>query len=356
MPGKPGKRGMTVSRLSAFIKKMITFIRASLREFREVIGGESYYPGLKRKNRAERTSDLLKWFLKYREINRFYNLFGFDTHGIDESYINDNRFIKTRDRLNSGTETEKLRNKLLFFKLMSGAGMPVPNVFGVLKDGKFTDTDGGVLPLKELKERKDYFIKDIDGECASFVRHVEDFDDLCSQSEDFTDKILIMQERVRQCPEMNGLNPCAINTVRAVTVRTAGGIKVLAAVLRVGTRETGGVDNWAAGGISVGVKDDGFLEEYGLYKPGHGGRTDRHPDTGTVFSEFCIPGYEKIKEAVCSAHSLFEGVHSVGWDVAVTQDGPVFIEGNDNWEISLMQACCGGLRAQWDEACPSAGD
>jgi hypothetical protein len=37
-------------------------------------------------------------------------------------------------------------------------------------------------------------------------------------------------------------------------------------------------------------------------------------------------------------HSFFYGIHSIGWDIAITEDGPVFIEGNDNWEIPTFQA------------------
>lgn len=29
----------------------------------------------------------------------------------------------------------------------------------------------------------------------------------------------------------------------------------------------------------------------------------------------------------------------IGWDIAITQDGPVIIEGNDNMDIDLPQAC-----------------
>jgi hypothetical protein len=34
----------------------------------------------------------------------------------------------------------------------------------------------------------------------------------------------------------------------------------------------------------------------------------------------------------------------IGWDIAITPDGPVFIEGNDNPEISGLQTVNGGLK------------
>ena len=38
--------------------------------------------------------------------------------------------------------------------------------------------------------------------------------------------------------------------------------------------------------------------------------------------------------------------HSVGWDIAITENGPVFIEGNGLWEISLVQAVHGGMKKE----------
>ena len=43
-------------------------------------------------------------------------------------------------------------------------------------------------------------------------------------------------------------------------------------------------------------------------------------------------------------HTMLPDVYSVGWDVAIGKDGPIFIEGNDNWEINGPQICHGGLK------------
>lgn len=149
---------------------------------------------------------------------------------------------------------------------------------------------------------------------------------------------------------MNVLNPHAINTLRIVTINKNGHCYVLTSLLRVGTAKTGNVDNWAAGGLAIGIQPNAYLKEYGFYKPVHGLKESVHPDTGIKFTEFKVPEYEEACKLACHAHKVFFNVRAIGWDVAVTPDGPVFIEGNDNFEISLQQACDRPLRREWEEA------
>jgi hypothetical protein len=53
-------------------------------------------------------------------------------------------------------------------------------------------------------------------------------------------------------------------------------------------------------------------------------------------------------ETVKRFHNYFKDIHSIGWDIAITEDGPVIIEGNDNWEISLVQICSHGLQGEFN--------
>ena len=149
----------------------------------------------------------------------------------------------------------------------------------------------------------------------------------------------MLQRAVHQADALNTLNPGAINTLRIVTLKTDDGIHVLSALLRVGTIQTGAVDNWAVGGLAVGLQHDGRLKKYGLYKQGYGSKASVHPDTGIAFESFAIPFIKEAYELAVAAHKFFYNVGAIGWDVAITDNGPVFIEGNDNFEITLMQAC-----------------
>ena len=58
----------------------------------------------------------------------------------------------------------------------------------------------------------------------------------------------------------------------------------------------------------------------------------RHPDTGASLGGFEIPEWDAVVELAKRASTAFDPVGFVGWDVAVTDDGPVLIEGNTTWD------------------------
>ena len=220
---------------------------------------DSYFPEEQRKNVMIRIWENVIWVLKYHRANGFYNLYGLDVKGKgSKEYIDEKSFWKKLRKLNysSGLTSQicLLRDKFLFFKYMKENELPVPEVFGVIKDGKLFTNDLCEQPLNMLENETDYFIKDVDGECASFVKHIAEYSDLKNVLEKIKTGFYILQRSVHQSEKMNEINPKSINTLRIVTVNSNGKIKVLSSLLRVGTSETGNVDNWAAGGLAIGIE------------------------------------------------------------------------------------------------------
>lgn len=315
----------------------------------------SYFPEKEHKPEKQRIEENIAWAKKFGEPNKFYTLYGLDCVGSKpEEFMDYWHFMTSRNIMNHMGQLNSylaiLRDKFTFYKYMKSCNLPVPEVFAIWRKGKLYDVDFNEIEWKQLKSYKDYFVKSIDGECASFVKYVSDFDKLINIKTKFEkDGAYIFQEKVIQSEEMNVINPKALNTYRIVTVNKNGKTNLLTAVLRVGTKKTGNVDNWAAGGLVIGISDTGCLKEYGFYKPIYGTKINVHPDTGIKFSEFRAPEYKQAVELACRAHKTLYGIPSIGWDIAVSDHGPVFIEGNDNWEISLNQAGDRPLRMEWEK-------
>lgn len=64
---------------------------------------------------------------------------------------------------------------------------------------------------------------------------------------------------------------------------------------------------------------------------------ENHPITKTLILGFKIPFWDEIVEMITEAAWIVPQVRTVGWDVAVTQEGPLIIEGNDNWNKDAFQ-------------------
>lgn len=148
----------------------------------------------------------------------------------------------------------------------------------------------------------------------------------------------LWQETIIQHKELSRLHPASVNTMRILTFNNDGNIELFSAALRIGTKHRS-VDNWGAGGIAVPINvETGTLGEAGVYKPGYGGRTKVHPDTGITLLGYPIPYFTESVKLAFACHQYFYGIHSIGWDVAITPGGPVLVEGNEDWDGSFAMS------------------
>ena len=128
---------------------------------------------------------------------------------------------------------------------------------------------------------------------------------------------LLIEEPIRQHPDMNKLCPDSVNTVRIVTLVTAQGAQMVYALVRMGM---GGVcvDNVSSGGMYAPVNEHGQL-----YRPAFCDKTgkyyERHPVTGTEITGFQIPLFDQALELCRTASRRVEAhLKYIGWDVAIT--------------------------------------
>ncbi len=151
----------------------------------------------------------------------------------------------------------------------------------------------------------------------------------------------IIQKRLLQHPDMSRLYPQALNTLRVVSVIFKDDVVILGSLLRLGANGSV-VDNWAHGGVAVGVNENGTLMKWALFKPGFGTKTDHHPNTGVLFEGYQLPYWNEVVKLVKETHKKLACIPTIGWDIAITEEGPLVIEGNDDYDGALLQACTGG--------------
>ena len=136
---------------------------------------------------------------------------------------------------------------------------------------------------------------------------------------------LILESRVIQHPRMAELCPASVNTVRIATLLGDKKQGIVYAFLRIGNGKV--VDNVDCGGMAARVDlRSGKLLTVGADKQGN--TFAKHPITGTPIIGFEIPYFQEAKEMCMKAAQKVPQMRFIAWDVAITENGPVMIEGN----------------------------
>jgi hypothetical protein len=150
----------------------------------------------------------------------------------------------------------------------------------------------------------------------------------------------LVQERARNHPAMRDLTNGALSTMRIIScLDEQDRPEIVAGVQRtaVGRNET--VDNVHAGGMGVPIDlaTGRLLQGTDMGTDARMGWIDFHPTTGGRITGRALPMWEETCGLVREAHAAFGDWVVIGWDVAVTADGPVLVEGNSGPDIDLIQ-------------------
>lgn len=146
---------------------------------------------------------------------------------------------------------------------------------------------------------------------------------------------MFVEELVRQHPQMNEMCAKSVNTMRIITFNDHGKPEVLWICLRVGNGHND-VDNFSAQGMAAKV-DIQTGRVVGNAVNGENEEFTHHPVTGMQFDGFQIPCFEEAKELVKKASLESDKILVVGWDVAISENGPVVIEGNRRPGLGIVQ-------------------
>ena len=135
----------------------------------------------------------------------------------------------------------------------------------------------------------------------------------------------LLEELLIQHPTMAAMCPTSVNTVRIATLLGDKQEGIVYAFLRIGNGKV--MDNVDQGGMAARVDlASGKLLTVAADKAGN--VYEKHPMTDTPIIGFTIPYFEEAKAMCLEAMRKVPQVRFVAWDVAITADGPRFIEGN----------------------------
>lgn len=176
---------------------------------------------------------------------------------------------------------------------------------------------------------------------------VEEIEDKEQFYKNLKEKQEFIEELVVQDENWGSLSPDSINTLRVMTTELNGKSEIIFAAARIGSGKTI-ADNFHQGGKGVLVDlETGKLVGKGIDKALNESETSI---TGIKFDGFQVPYWEEIKEMVLEAALVNDKVNLIGWDVAISKNGPLIIESNRGPGWDLPQVLTGtGMKYIMDE-------
>lgn len=326
---------------------------------------KSYYPEAEKKPFIKILWELIVTAWKWGRgdsVGETYFVYGLDRKDRElRDYVFLEEFARIKDALNSYSYDTILNNKIMTNILFRSWNLPVPGLLGSIRKQNgllYLATGGHVCLLKDYLGENDveWFCKPLTENSGHGAFQLESkkghifmnsslisWDDL----ENCVIPPMTLEEVVRQHESLSALHPESANTIRIITVKAdENEILILSVFQRIGCGRRR-VDNWGSGGIIIPFSQGGLFMSVGYFSPGFGFTVKEHPDTHISFDGYRIPFFQESLELAKRAHSYIGDMHSVGWDIAITPQGPIIVEANGDWGFLAPQVFR-GMRKEFE--------
>lgn len=164
----------------------------------------------------------------------------------------------------------------------------------------------------------------------------------------------VIEPGIVQSDYISSVYADSVNTLRVITKREKNSCKIsiVAITLRMGCSGKE-VDNGSQGGLLMGIDHEtgSPINGYAVYTNGSE-RFYKHPDSGYRFSDFCIKDWPKYRAELTTIAEKMKEINLAGWDIAITDDGPLVIETNVQFGIDGLQSGVGGLKKHFVSGSP----
>ena len=284
----------------------------------------------------------------------FYNSLMINSHDKSleypiEWYIpNDFYYAEIDPYYNKLAEGRALDDKNIYDLLFNGVSQPktVGRIIdGVIMDAGYKTIDKENLINACVSSQSVIFkpsIGTVGGKGIAFWDKSTDSIERINEIIEENDNVIV-QEVVKQSATLAQLHPSSLQTIRIITMYSAGKVEILSSVLRMGQGNSK-VDNVSAGGIAAGIDDTGSLRKYAYNV--NGIRFEKHPTTNVEFEGIQIPSFIECCDLVKKlAPRLGRTQRLVSWDISLDINNmPVLIEANLTYgQLDFHQMCNGPL-------------
>ena len=275
------------------------------------------------------------------------------------TYVSRHVNMEAQLRLNGSDEPDILNQKIVFQRYCEGVGVRVPRLIGVVDrlGGSWMLPDGGVLPIEAggvdllpssfiVKPSAGYegfgvqpLHRTEGGGLAQHDGRPTTLPELVFELRSHPDfDTWLVQERIRNHPDVVAIaGGETVHTIRFITlVGRDGRAELLWVGMRLGIGDAA-VNNFRGGtlgNLSCSVDPEtGVLFDACRIRDDGLGLTPSPtiPGTSIQVNGVRLPHWDAAREMVLRASPEFLPVRTIGWDIALSPDGPVALEANTRW-------------------------
>lgn len=151
----------------------------------------------------------------------------------------------------------------------------------------------------------------------------------------------ILEEYIVQHEELSKLYSGSVNTLRVLSfIDDYGEVRILNTILRIGNK--GKVDNFSSGGMYTFVNDEGEVIVPAIDEKGRIFKD--HPNSHHKILGFQIPNYELVYPFIKKLSNIVPSIRYVGWDLVITDNGIIVIEGNEYPGVFQIKPSISGIK------------
>lgn len=197
--------------------------------------------------------------------------------------------------------------------------------------------------VKFINKHKKLIVKPIVSYGGCGIKIIDSSEKDFSAKKSFLELITIggavCEQIIEQVDDMAKFHPNSVNTIRVVTYynKEKDDFRIMYAFIRIGVGDNV-VDNTSAGGLAAAVDENGVIISKAI------NRNDLeesfhsvHPDTNVQIQGESIPKWDELVELVKDLVNVVPQQKYIGWDLALSKDGWIMVEGNISPLISTIQ-------------------
>ena len=315
------------------------------------------YPNISTGMRVHVFFDYLSLYRKKGLTHEEYKDFEFEKQSDEfrQTFLGLNEQRYYLDYLNPIKYYSLARNKYLTHKILENTGVRKAELYcyyqpegKVIASDEIANNTQDVYRILKKKHVAQCVVKTTEsshGDNVYVVNHIDYGNDDCiitlfnNEIVKFSDIIgetpLIFESVIRQTAQFASFNESSVNTIRFMTVLYPDNKARLAGIWMKFGRAGRCVDNAGSGGnvdacVDMTEGEIKYVTEFNGWR--NVKAISHHPDTGTLLEGVKIEKWNDIVEQVLHFQECFPYCKAAGWDIAITDEGPIVIEVNDFWD------------------------